>query len=357
MSQPESHRSFAARVLLATVLISAVVGGAYLIARYAHLLLLIFAAILIAVLVDALAGYLARHTPVSRGWAVLAVWAALLMLLAALVFFGGPRIADQMAALSDRVGEATTSIRQYLDARAWGEWLLREASEFGTSLPAGSDLVGRITRFFSTAVSWIVGAVVIAVLAMYLSASPDVYVDNLLRLVPEGRRERMREVFRTLGRSLRWWLLGRLTAMAMLGLLTTIGLAITGVPLAITLGVLATVTAFVPYLGPVLWLIPAALVAWASDPLKVVWVAAIYGVAQFLEGNLITPLIQQRAVSIPPALLLALQLVMGVFFGALGVLVATPLGVAVIIVVQMLYIEDMLGEEVRLLGSHGASGD
>ncbi|HSL16704.1 MAG TPA: AI-2E family transporter [Methylomirabilota bacterium] len=126
-----------------------------------------------------------------------------------------------------------------------------------------------------------------------------------------------------------------------------------GATLIVVLTVGAAVTAFVPYLGPVLWLIPAALVAWAADPLMVVWVAVIYGAVQFLEGNLITPLIQQRAVSIPPALLLTLQLVMGVFFGALGVLVATPLGVTLIVVVQMLYVEDVLGEEVRLLGMHG----
>ena len=355
MGETESRREFTSRVLLATVLTVGVVGATYLAARYADLLLLLFAAILLAILVDAAASTIARRTPVTRGWAVLAVWLAILVLLVGLGLVGGPRIAEQTASLSDRVSQATTSISQYLEAREWGQWLVEEAKRFGDQFSAGTDLLGRITRFFSTAMSWIVGLVVVVVLALYLSASPGVYLDNILRLVPKPRRDRAREVFEVLGRSLRWWLIGRLSAMALLGLLTTIGLAVTGVPLAVTLGVLAAVTAFVPYLGPVLWLIPAALVAWAADPLKVVFVVAIYGVAQFLEGNFITPLIQQRAVSIPPALLLAVQLVMGAFFGALGVLVATPLGVTVIILVQMIYVEDVLGEEVRLLGVRGTS--
>lgn len=355
MSEVGSRREFTSRVLLATVLTVGVVGAAYLAASYANLLLLLFAAILLAILVDAAAKAISRRTMITRGWAVFMVWLAMLVLLAVLGLVGGPRIADQTATLSDRVGQATTSIGHFLAEREWGQWLVEEAGQFSDQLSAGTDLLGRITRFFSTAMSWIVGLVLVVVLALYLSVSPGVYVDNLLRLVPKPRRDRAHEIFGVLGRSLRWWLIGRLSAMALLGILTTIGLAITGVPLAVTLGVLAAVTAFVPYLGPVLWLIPAALVAWASDPLKVVFVAAIYGVAQFLEGNFITPLIQQRAVSIPPALLLAVQLVMGVFFGALGVLVATPLGVTVIILVQMIYVEDVLGEEVQLLGVHGTN--
>ncbi len=347
-------RARAGQVALITLVAVAVVGVIYLALRYANLLLLLFAAILLAVFVDALAQLIVRRTAMRRGWSVLVVWVVIFAVLVGLGFLGGPRIADQTTALSERVSEATSSIRQYLDGREWGQWLLNEASRFGGRLPAGSEIVGRITGFFSTAISWIVGLGVVVVLAVYLSAAPRVYVDNLLRLIPQSRRERFRDVVGELARSLRWWLIGRFTAMTLLGLLTTIGLLITGVPLAITLGVLAAITAFVPYLGPVMWLVPAVLVAWATGPIKVLWVVVIYGAVQFLEGNFITPLIQQRAVSIPPALLLSVQMFMGVFFGALGVLVATPLAVVVIILVQMLYVEDVLGESVRLLGRRGA---
>ena len=353
MAERGDRREFEVRILIATLIVVLTVGAAVLVWRYANLLLLLFAAVLLAILIDAAAGAVSRRTPLPRVASVILVWLVLLALLALLGLVGGPRIADQLSTLSDRVTEAVASLRDYLDGREWGRWLLDEAHRFGERLPSGSDLVDRVTGFFSTAVAWISGAVVVVVVAIYLSIKPSVYVDNLLRLVPASRRDRIRQVADELARSLRWWLIGRMSAMAALGVLTTIGLAVTGVPLAVTLGILAAVTAFVPYLGPVLWLIPAALVAWAADPLKVVWVAVIYGAVQFLEGNLITPLIQQRAVSIPPALLLTLQLVMGVFFGALGVLVATPLGVTFIVVVQMLYVEDVLGEEVRLLSMHG----
>jgi predicted PurR-regulated permease PerM len=344
---------FASRVFVALLITLAVVAVVVLVVRFADLLLLLFAAILLAILIDAAATAVTRRAPLRRGWTVALVWVLLAVMVVGLGMVGGPRIADQVTRLSDRVTESITAIRAYLEDRRWGRWLLEEGRRFGSRLPAGSNVVGRVTRFFSTAVAWIAGAVVVVVLGVYLSAAPEVYTSNLLRLVPPKSRDRAEEVLAVLARSLRWWLIGRLTAMGLLGLLTAIGLLIAGVPLAATLGVLAAVTAFVPYLGPVLWLIPAALVAWADEPLKVVWVGVIYGTVQFLEGNLITPLVQQRAVSIPPAVLLAGQMFMGVFFGAMGVLVATPIAVVLIVLVQMLYVEDVLGEEVRLLGSHG----
>lgn len=349
------RRELARRVAVATAVVVAVLVVVLLAARYAHLLLLLFASVLLAVLVDAVARGMVRRSRITRTWAVLLVWGVIFVLLAGLGLLAGPRIVDQTATLNQRVGEATESIGGYLEGREWGRFLLEEARRFAGRMPSGSVVVDRISGVFSTAVSWIVGAVVVVVLAVYLSVAPSVYVDNLLRLVPSSRRGRLDEVLEALGHTLRWWLAGRLSAMALLGILTTVGLAVAGVPLAFILGLLAAVTAFVPYLGPVLWLVPACLVAWAGDPVKVIWVVVVYGGVQFLEGNLITPLIQQRAVSLPPALLVAWQLFMGVLLGAVGVLVATPVAVVVIVLVQMLYVEDVLGEQVTLLGSHGSS--
>jgi predicted PurR-regulated permease PerM len=138
--------------------------------------------------------------------------------------------------------------------------------------------------------------------------------------------------------------------MAVVGVLTAIGLWVAGVPLAFVLGLIAALLSFVPYIGPLAAVIPAALVALAEDPTKVIYVFALYGAVQLLESYLITPLIQERAVSIPPAVLIAAQVIMGVLAGAAGVLMATPLAVVLIVLVQMLYLEDVLGDSVSTLG-------
>ena len=346
------RRSFLVRVVGATLVVALVGALCYLAARYASFLLLLFAGTLLAIFVDGLARLLARWLPVARGWTVLAVWLAIAAVLVGIGFLAGPRIADQAAALSSRVQEAARSIGSYLAGQAWGQWLLDEIQQFRAHLPGGSELVGPITRFFSTTVAWALNALVILFIGVYLSADPKLYLDNLLRLAPPGRRDRLRRVLRNIGHALHWWLIGRFSAMAVVGILTGTGLAVAGIPLAFTLGVLAALLAFVPFLGPITWLVPAVLVAWAAAPVKVLYVVVVYAVVQFLESYLITPLIQQRAVSIPPALLVAGQLFLGALFGLLGLLLATPLGVVLIVIVQMLYVEDVLGEKVAVLGSH-----
>jgi len=136
------------------------------------------------------------------------------------------------------------------------------------------------------------------------------------------------------------------------GLLTTVALLVAGVPLPLVLGLLAGLFSFVPCVGPVVAAVPALLVAAGEGTSLALVTAAIYLGVQGIENNLITPLIQHRAVSLPPAALLAAQLLGGVMFGILGVLLATPLAVAAIIVVQLVYVEDVLGDSATVLGTH-----
>jgi predicted PurR-regulated permease PerM len=115
---------------------------------------------------------------------------------------------------------------------------------------------------------------------------------------------------------------------------------------------IATVLSFVPYLGPILSALPAMLIALTDDPTKALVVAALYAGIQVVEGNAITPFIQQRALRLPAALLVATQFVMGALLGIGGIFLSTPFLVVVVILVQMLYVESALGEDVDVMGSH-----
>jgi predicted PurR-regulated permease PerM len=167
---------------------------------------------------------------------------------------------------------------------------------------------------------------------------------NALRLVPPARRERYSEIARKLGSSLRWWFVGRFSSMAVTGLLTGLGLWIAQVPMALTLGLIAGVLSFVPFAGPIAASIPGILVAWVQGPTTALYALIVYVAVQLLESNLVTPLIERRAVSVPPALLVGGQLLFGSLYGFWGVLWATPLIVVVMVLVQHLYIEDVLHE-------------
>jgi predicted PurR-regulated permease PerM len=159
------------------------------------------------------------------------------------------------------------------------------------------------------------------------------------------------------GRALRWWFVGRLTSMAILGTLTALGLWFLGMKAALLLGVLAGLLSFVPYLGPILSAIPALLIATLDPSVSLVSVALLYAGIQFFESYLITPLVQERAVSIPPVVLISAQAIMGVLSGIIGILLATPLAVTTIVLVQTLYVEERLGDDVSVLGEQDDGGD
>jgi predicted PurR-regulated permease PerM len=138
--------------------------------------------------------------------------------------------------------------------------------------------------------------------------------------------------------------------MTVVGLLTTLGLWIAGIPNPLALGLLAALLSFVPYVGPILSFVPAVLVALLVSLTKVIYVVVVFGLVQTLESYVVTPLVQQRAVSMPPVILITAQIAMGVIAGATGVLLAAPLAIVVIVLLQMLYVEDVLGDPIQVLG-------
>jgi predicted PurR-regulated permease PerM len=134
-------------------------------------------------------------------------------------------------------------------------------------------------------------------------------------------------------------------------LITGIGLALLGAPFPVALGMLAGLMEFVPYIGPFVAAIPAILVGFAEGPQLALWVGLLFLGVQILESYVLAPLVQHKAVHLPPAVVLFSQVLMGVIVGALGVAVATPLAAAVMVAVSMLYVEDALGDKSAKPGS------
>jgi len=142
--------------------------------------------------------------------------------------------------------------------------------------------------------------------------------------------------------------MGQLTTMASVGMFIGIGLTILGVPLSGTLGLIAAILSFIPSLGPLISVIPAIMLALTVSPRMGVWVCLLYLGVQILEANVITPLVQRKAISLPPAFVLGSELIMGLLLGGAGLAFATPLCAVGLVLVNMLYIQDILGERGHL---------
>jgi len=134
-----------------------------------------------------------------------------------------------------------------------------------------------------------------------------------------------------------------------------VGLWVLNIPMPVTLGIFAAVLTFVPNIGPFVSAVPAVMFGLVISPVRGLYVAVLYVAIQTLESYLITPQIQKKAVSIPPALLISAQILAGILLGFLGLILATPLMVCIIVAVQMIYIEDTLGDSVEILGDGHSS--
>jgi predicted PurR-regulated permease PerM len=304
--------------------------------------LLLFMGIFIAVLLRAPADWLAGRTGWSEGVTLSLVIFLLIALLAVGGFFFGRTVVNQSWQLTQQLPKVVEKVRERLRRTDYGKQLA-EATE--TPPPeASAQVVGKGLRLVGSTFAAVGSLVVVLFIGIFLAWQPSAYRRGFVRLFPERRRKRVREVLNAIGYVLQRWLVGQVVLMTIVGVLTWIGLHFLDVPFALPLALFAAFAEFVPYVGPIVAGIPAVLVALAEGPELAIWVAGLYIAIQSVESYLLTPLIQQRAVYLPPALLLFSQVILGVTAGPLGVIVATPLAAAGLVAVNKLYVEDVLGD-------------
>jgi predicted PurR-regulated permease PerM len=308
----------------------------------AEVWLLVFAGILLAVGLDGLSQGVAGRTPLSRGWALALV---LVLIVAALGLLGmavAPQFLSQLDELWQLLGGLADEGLQRLRQYGWAQPLLGGAQEMG-------DAMGEVAGHVTTATLGVLGAlaslIILVAITLFAVADPPLYRRGLLTLVPPARRARIDETLSAIGHALRWWFLGQLVSMLLLGTTVAVGLWVIGVELWLGLGLLTALLTFIPFLGPIIAGIPIVLVAFVQGTQIGLMVLVFYLVVQTVEGHFLTPLIQQRAVSLPPVLLIGVQILMGTLFGIVGLILAAPLTVVGMVGVKYLYVEDVLGQE------------
>ncbi|MFB6249535.1 MAG: AI-2E family transporter [Salinibacter sp.] len=344
------RRPFANRVLIAVGIVAGSLLTMYLFVVLSRVLLIVFAGVLVAVGLGGGADILRRRTPLARRGALAVV--VILVAFVPFLFSGiaGPPLTGQINDLIVQLPAAVEAFRDRVAEQKWAQRLLADPNAIRDLMPSPKEVMGGVTSAFSRTLGVVANVFVIIFIGIYGAAAPGSYVSGIVHLTPKRHRARAQEVIDALAHALRWWLVGRLTMMSVVGVLTTLGLWIAGIPTPLALGLLAALLSFVPYVGPILSFIPAVLVALMVSLTKVLYVVIVFGIVQTLESYVVTPLVQQRAVSMPPVVLITAQIAMGVLAGATGVLLAAPLAIVVIVLLQMLYVEDVLGDSIRVLG-------
>jgi predicted PurR-regulated permease PerM len=311
-----------------------------------EILLLIFAAVLLAVVLRAIADRLSFHTHASQRWSLLIAAAVLFGLLAVAVFLFGSHLSAQFQQLVTQLHAVQDTLTGYIGSEPIKNLL-------------GSGSVGalfvRVLSWGTTAMTAVAGLVLVIIAGIYMAITPAVYREGFIKLFPIEWHDRIGATLDDCASALRLWLGAQMAAMAIVGALIGVGALLLGIPSSLALGLIFGLSEFVPVVGPIVGAVPVLIVALGQGWELALWALALVIVIQQLESNVIIPLIAGHAVRLPPAVGLFSVIAMGVLFGPLGLVVGYPLAVVCDVAVRRLYVREALGEEVEIVAEKSRS--
>lgn len=326
-----------------TIIVIVLLAVTLLIGFAADVFLLIFASIVLAVLLSGLCRRLQQLLHLKYSIALLITCILLLIVLSGTVWLLYPSLSSQANELQTTLPKALQQLKDQLSASSWGKYLVNGLSDAGEAISKRkADIISRTTGVFSSTLGALANFFIVIISALFLAAEPTVYVKGLLQLLPAPAEKKLKEVLQQSYQTLSAWLKGKFLSMLVVGILTYAGLLLLGFPIAFVLALIAMVLTFIPNIGPVLALIPAVLIGLMEGPKEAVHVIILYLLVQLLESYFITPFINKKAVSLPPALTLFWQILLGTFAGATGLFLATPMLAVIIVFIREYYIKDHL---------------
>jgi predicted PurR-regulated permease PerM len=330
------QHEFKSKVWAAVGILSFVVISLWIFARTFNVLLLVLTGALIAIFFHGLSGLLKKYTGIKRGSVVLSILITVILLV---LFFwlAGYSVQQQVNELSETLPAAIENVKQQLDNNALGKKITDQASSAETR----QKLSGLMQTFFKSTFGVLGDLYVVLIIGIFFTAGYRTYLNGFIALFPNAKKQKTRDIIEKSGDTLKKWLKGQLFAMLLVATLTAIGLFILGVPMALTLALIAGILNFIPNFGPLIAIIPAALIAFMQGPATALFVIGLYIVVQILESSIITPQIQKKMINMPPALIIIAQLVMGIFAGVLGLVLATPIVAVVIVLINELYVKKL----------------
>jgi len=332
----ENNPSFQKKVWIATGILALAIIVLLLLKATFNVFLLVLAGTLIAIFFRGLSNLIQRKTKWKEGICAAISIVGTLLIVAGLFWLIGAKVQEQITELMETLPKTIDNAKANLNESSIGEKIVDKLSS-KNSMDKAQVFAG---QFFQSTFGVFGDIYVILFIGIFFTISPKTYTEGMVQLIPPNGQEKADQVLDKLGAQLLNWLKGKLFSMFVVFVLTAIGLAIIGIPLWLVLALLAGLISFIPNFGPLIALIPALLVALMQSPQTAALVAGLYILIQFIESNFITTLVQKKLLNMPPALIIIAQLLMGALTGAWGLVLATPLTVIVIVLVQELYLKN-----------------
>lgn len=333
------------RIATIVVMVLAIVGVAWLLLNLSGFLLMVFAALVLAAVFDAMTRKVCALTGMRRGFALTLSVVALLAIFGTVFTLFGTQLAGQFDTIRDSIPPALDQVRDLLDKVGLGEPARDMLDEGSGDL---SKLLSQAGGYALTLGNSLANFVLVFVGAIFIAGDPGVYRRGLLLLMPQRAEDTVSQALDDASRGLRGWMMGQAVSSLVVAALTWAGLTLLGVPASGGLGLIAGLLDVIPMIGPVIAGVPAVLLAFTVSPATALWTIGVFLLVQQLQGNFLQPMIQKHAVDVPPAVLLFAVVAAGLLFGFLGVLLAAPLTVVVFVLVQRIYVRTLLGKDIKV---------
>ena len=320
----------------------------YILWRIKQVLLLAFAAVVFATAIDQLVKFLQRKFRLERERAIAISVTLVLVFVIGFVALVIPPFIQQFRELIslapvaiEQIGNLNEWLRNFLPQNVIEEF--RGLESLGQNIQSWADtLITNFFGLFSSTLSVVINSLLVIVVTIMLLANPKPYKQTFLLMFPAFYRSRVQVILKKCEKNLAGWAIGILFNMAVIAILSGIGLLILGIRLPLANSLLAGILTFIPNLGPVLSVVPPAAMALLDAPWKALAVIALYILIQQVESNILTPIVMEKQVSLLPAFTLLAQVAFAVFFGILGLFLALPITVVAQVWLKEVLVRDIL---------------
>jgi len=294
--------------------------------------------VILPIILAVIVYYLLR--PIKRVWGILIIFLVLVGLITLLVFLVFPFLKGQIFKLVEELPTYFIQLFNDLDAflrtSIFKDYYLQIENDVASVLNGLPDEIGEFVQNtvtgIATGISSIVGVLTSFVLAIvtvpfivfYLLKDGEKLPNFVMKLFPPRMRDDLQEVFTGIDRQISSYIQGQILVSMCIGFMIYIGFTIIQMPYALLLGVIAMVTSVVPYLGPVIAITPAAIIALVTSPLLLVGLAIVWTVVQLIEGKFISPQIMGKSLHVHPITIIFVLITAGSLFGVPGVILGIP---------------------------------
>lgn len=333
-----SNQDFGKFSLIFSIIFITVIGLFYLLFfNIFNILLIVFAGILLGILFIMTAKFIESKLKFNYTISVSLAIVSILSITTGLSFLIGNSLKSQMVDLIDKVPVIIDKIDEFINKNSLGyinsiNWENLTDDFNGKQSQFAKNLFSSSFGFFGDIYS-------ILIISIFVAISPKTYYSGLINLLPQSWKSNGKSLINNVFSDLKVWLQSQLLEMLIMFVMTAIGLYVLGVDFWLILALLTALLCFIPNIGPMIALFPMVAVGFLDSPQTALWVFITFMIIQIIETGAIGPYIRAKMLSLPPALVILFQLIFGSFSGILGILLATPILVVIMVLVRDLYIK------------------